>query len=84
MQNTTYVQASYGSGDVATADTPESSTYYSGSEPIQTFVDSYILNQDGGYILNQDGSKIIWINALIKKESGNDPDTAAYQSGDMI
>ena len=80
----TYIPAGIGSATNVVGDTFSPATYTGGNEPIATFVNFFILNQDGSYILNQDGSKIIWGEALISLIDGNSATATTYIVGNNV
>jgi len=80
----TYTPAGIESATSVVGDSFGSTTYTGGNEPITTFLDYFILNQDGSYILNQDGSKIIWGEALISLIEGDDATGTTYLVGNDV
>ena len=80
----TYTPAGIDSATNAVGDNFGSTTYTGGNEPITTFLDFFILNQDVSYILNQDGSKIIWGEALISLIDGNSATATTYIVGNNV
>jgi len=80
----TYTPAGIESATNVVGDNFGSTTYTNGNEPITTFLDFFILNQDGFYILNQDGSKIIWGEALISLIDGNNATATTYIAGNNV
>ena len=80
----TYTPAGIESATNVVGDNFGSTTYTNGNEPITTFLDFFILNQDGFYILNQDGSKIIWGEALISLIDGNSATATTYIAGNNV
>ena len=80
----TYTPAGIGNATNVVGDNFGSATYTDGNEPIATFLDFFILNQDASYILNQDGSKIIWGEALTGFIDGNSATATTYIVGNDI
>ena len=80
----TYTPAGIDSATNVVGDNFGSATYTDGNEPIATFVNFFILDQDGFYILNQDGSKIIWGEALTDLVDGNSATATTYIVGNNV